>query len=358
MSATPTPLPFRPFRLRGNTRFRKTRHSANRPPRQRRSRLAATRRVVLLGPFGEPLTTPTGVGMELPFRFSTKYADAETGLYSYIFRPYDPLTGRWLSRDPIEEEGGANLYGYVANTPTNAFDPFGMVGSGVVPTADGWIDGWTGQRGTYTGTGGRPDSLNRPGNALEKAFWRVGTGLFGNNSNLAKKLLKHFMDASGETLILTKDEMSDVQPHLDIREGTGWSEYIQQLHRGGPVKVKNMWIKGSALEPGTLGQFYGIVDGTFCGDSVHWLFFGKVRYLDYWDFTLGTPKDVPMPPIPNNPMWENDRTQSGTWKADVAHQNMPGKGFIVKSKKVGVSADATHPDLILGGISTGVGFGD
>ena len=127
MPATPTPLPTRPQRRRGNTRFRKTRLLANRPPRQRRSRLAAKRRVVLLGPFGERLIPPTGVGLELPFRFSTKYQDAETGLYSYIFRPYDPLTGRWLSRDPIEEEGGTNLYGFISNASISTVDILGLV---------------------------------------------------------------------------------------------------------------------------------------------------------------------------------------------------------------------------------------
>ena len=39
---------------------------------------------------------------------------------------YDPNKGRWLSRDPIGERGGRNLYGFVANNPLNAFDPFGQ----------------------------------------------------------------------------------------------------------------------------------------------------------------------------------------------------------------------------------------
>lgn len=32
---------------------------------------------------------------------------------------------RWLSRDPLGESGGLNLYGYVGNNPTNMVDPFG-----------------------------------------------------------------------------------------------------------------------------------------------------------------------------------------------------------------------------------------
>ena len=35
---------------------------------------------------------------------------------------YDPVQGRWCSRDPIEEEGGVNLYGFVANDGVNYTD--------------------------------------------------------------------------------------------------------------------------------------------------------------------------------------------------------------------------------------------
>ena len=76
-------------------------------------------------PFGEVLRASGRTADALPVRFSTKYEDAESGFVYYGRRYYDPVTGRWLSRDPIGEAGGINLYGFVGNDPVNGFDPFG-----------------------------------------------------------------------------------------------------------------------------------------------------------------------------------------------------------------------------------------
>lgn len=48
------------------------------------------------------------------------------GLNYYGYRYYDPVTGRWPSRDPIEERGGSNLYGFVGNNPVKWVDRLGL----------------------------------------------------------------------------------------------------------------------------------------------------------------------------------------------------------------------------------------
>jgi RHS repeat-associated protein len=63
-------------------------------------------------------------------RFSTKPQDEESGLYYYGYRYYDPVTGRWPSRDPIEERGGVNLYGFVGNDSTTRVDILGLADLG------------------------------------------------------------------------------------------------------------------------------------------------------------------------------------------------------------------------------------
>jgi uncharacterized protein RhaS with RHS repeats len=47
-------------------------------------------------------------------------------LIFYGYRYYDPLTGRWPSRDPIEERGGVNLYEFVGNNGLCKVDKLGL----------------------------------------------------------------------------------------------------------------------------------------------------------------------------------------------------------------------------------------
>ena len=51
------------------------------------------------------------------------------GVTFYTYRYYDPVTGRWPSRDPIEEQGGINLYGFVGNDGVNRWDYLGLLDS-------------------------------------------------------------------------------------------------------------------------------------------------------------------------------------------------------------------------------------
>ena len=77
-------------------------------------------------PFGK-ITAKTGTKQnDFDFRFSSEYYDSETSLVYYNFRYYSSILGRWLSRDPIEEEGGYNLYGFIYNDSINCQDELGL----------------------------------------------------------------------------------------------------------------------------------------------------------------------------------------------------------------------------------------
>jgi RHS repeat-associated protein len=82
------------------------------------------------GPFGETARITGTFAKDNPFRFSTKYQDAESDLYYYGYRFYNATTGRWPNRDPIGEFGGMNLYGMAGNDPVNWFDVLGLCKKG------------------------------------------------------------------------------------------------------------------------------------------------------------------------------------------------------------------------------------
>jgi len=60
------------------------------------------------------------------YRFSSMEFHINSGLCYYLYRFYDPGLQRWINRDPVEEDGGINLYGYVGNNPINVVDPLGL----------------------------------------------------------------------------------------------------------------------------------------------------------------------------------------------------------------------------------------
>ena len=62
-----------------------------------------------------------------PFRFATKFYDDETDFLYYGYRYYNPSTGRWISRDPVDEGGGMDLYSFVANDSVSGVDIAGML---------------------------------------------------------------------------------------------------------------------------------------------------------------------------------------------------------------------------------------
>jgi RHS repeat-associated protein len=60
------------------------------------------------------------------FRYAGMFYDKQDGLYLTNYRAYDPGKARWLSRDPIKERSGFNLYSYVNGGVTFSRDPLGL----------------------------------------------------------------------------------------------------------------------------------------------------------------------------------------------------------------------------------------
>ena len=100
--------------------------------------------------FGATVAQTGSMADAFSHRFSTKYYDAETGLYYYGYRFYSPALHRWLNRDPIEEDGGLSLYAFCGNDGVNGWDLLGMKVS-VVVLGDSISHGTKSMGRTYTG---------------------------------------------------------------------------------------------------------------------------------------------------------------------------------------------------------------
>lgn len=94
---------------------------------------------------------PTRTYGTLPdFRFGEMYTDPNMGQMLSATRMYDPWDAQWISRDPISERGGINLYQYAGGNPVTKMDASGLCPedgykSKPLPGEDGpgWVAGVT-----------------------------------------------------------------------------------------------------------------------------------------------------------------------------------------------------------------------
>jgi hypothetical protein len=87
---------------------------------------------------------------------------------------YNPHAGTWINRDPIEEQGGANLYGIIRNDPQNRFDALGLVDGISPPLVGDWIyypDSGNSRGGTWNDQNGRSASWDS-----KDSHWDVDDG--------------------------------------------------------------------------------------------------------------------------------------------------------------------------------------
>ena len=75
-------------------------------------------------PYGR-LTKISG-DLDSDFTYAGYYNHNASGIYGTMFRFYSADLGTWISRDPIAESGGLNLYSYCGNNVINYIDPLGL----------------------------------------------------------------------------------------------------------------------------------------------------------------------------------------------------------------------------------------
>jgi RHS repeat-associated protein len=204
-------------------------------------------------------TTVTGTN-KLDFNFTGFYRHAKSNLDLATYRAYDPDLGRWLSRDPIEEAGGLNLYAYALNNAVRYVDTLGLF------EIDVHEGGPSQTYGTYTWARELGFS-DRAAKVLGRANISVDTYLPGSLgampwSDKAFGRGRHFdIPLGGE----------------DSREAWAWGEMRYALHLWNNHECK------AALE--ALGRgLHSIQDafahGSFDNDHMPWVYHGSA--MDNW----------------------------------------------------------------------------
>ena len=76
--------------------------------------------------FGEEIAASGELAEKFSHRFSTRPWCPVSQMSEYPLRKYNPILGRWCSRDSLEEKGSVLLYGFVYNSPLLLIDPLGQ----------------------------------------------------------------------------------------------------------------------------------------------------------------------------------------------------------------------------------------
>ena len=76
-------------------------------------------------PFGGKITISENLISE--FEYTSMYFHTRSTLNLTKYRAYHASNGRWNSRDPVQEQGGINMFSYCNNIPPMLSDPLGLV---------------------------------------------------------------------------------------------------------------------------------------------------------------------------------------------------------------------------------------
>jgi len=288
--------------------------------------------------FGETVKIEGSAAEENPFRFSTKYTDTETGLLYYGYRYYSPSTGRWLSRDPIEEEGGVNLYGFVENGAISFIDPNGRYKTS----------------GRDEGGGPEMPKPNVP--YLPPPQWVqsfinwVANGpdgyMHGENA-MARQLLSRYMNGNTSPWTLSTAEFADIAGSINLKAKLPFTQRVGSLSQG-CSHVSNLDVEHYARKGHTLGRMILTLDGKLCkcnGDT--WSFDGTVKVSDRYDFDthwLASLKTTFRGTPGGRQLGAEIQTQLGAW--------LPGnkEGFWVNGGPEPISQKSTEAEATWAGM--------
>ncbi|HIA54975.1 MAG TPA: RHS repeat-associated core domain-containing protein [Candidatus Melainabacteria bacterium] len=124
-------------------------------------------------PFGRQQLMIGSAGAD--FTYAGNYFHSRSSLQLTNFRAYNAALGRFINRDPIQEQGGINLYSYVRNNPATNIDPNGLAPQSK-PTRY-WIDD------AFARETGVPSNVIKQGGCIAVVRFRLNQGQAGLPEN-------------------------------------------------------------------------------------------------------------------------------------------------------------------------------
>lgn len=159
-------------------------------------------------------------GQESDFQFGGYYLHSRSGLNLTRTRAYSAVLARFISRDPIEEDGGINLYGYVRNDPIMFIDPLGL----------------------------KLIVISKPAKNIIIKCCTLGTAqhiyLYSTESGTAAGMGKNRGVPAGWTFAQNKYPYTTVQPNPDGTYGTGGLTEAQVIESVQSSISSPLWLPG------------------------------------------------------------------------------------------------------------------
>jgi len=220
---------------------------------------------------------------------SPKTHTPDRNLHISGLRYYSPELGRWLSRDPIEELGGVNVYRFVGNSPLARVDALGLAGLDTILES---VRSGYGDDATLAELLGSIDVLLMARYALSGA-----AGVYDDIASAAdftkdvqRNLLKNYMALSGTTVSpypMSASEIEDSKIFFRLKDHVGFDA----ARSAGTFANTYSDVPAVAELTATLGNFR--VDITdlrvrctirASGECRAWCAIGKFTVKDQYDF--------------------------------------------------------------------------
>jgi RHS repeat-associated protein len=230
---------------------------------------------------GTPLTE-SAVGNR--FLWAGKEYSFKTGLYHNRHRVYDPVTGRFLSKDPSGISGGLNEFIYCFGNPVNFFDPDGL--NAYVVNSDGYL-------------GHTSIAVDNPSGGVNVYhYYARGHHAGANSWNTAKAIVYDKVD-------MWSEHHGSIEDYLSACQSVG-----------SKVRVDAIAL-GTSQDDASLIDY---MDDETCKDEGYYSGLGgrechTTSWSAFWTYGMGPMKSFPTPKLDimkSNPLFRNiplpDRT--------------------------------------------------